>query len=111
MVGCEVAVPRAMVKNALYWGTPDDVVPRLIAEVEAGARHLALCNYVGFLSRADAPAATQALLEVARHRYAGEPFVQVVAAERGRGPHTRWAKRSGTVAIRSEWPSTSPSAT
>jgi alkanesulfonate monooxygenase SsuD/methylene tetrahydromethanopterin reductase-like flavin-dependent oxidoreductase (luciferase family) len=59
-------VPREMVRNALYWGTPDDVVPKLIAEVEAGARHLALCNYVGFLSRADAPAATQALLEVAR---------------------------------------------
>ena len=59
-------VPREMVKHALYWGTPDDVVPRLVAEVEAGARHLALCNYVGFISRADAPAATQALIEVAR---------------------------------------------
>jgi alkanesulfonate monooxygenase SsuD/methylene tetrahydromethanopterin reductase-like flavin-dependent oxidoreductase (luciferase family) len=59
-------VPRAMVENALYWGTPDDVVPRIVAEVEAGARHFALCNYVGFLSRADAPAATQALLDVVR---------------------------------------------
>jgi alkanesulfonate monooxygenase SsuD/methylene tetrahydromethanopterin reductase-like flavin-dependent oxidoreductase (luciferase family) len=59
-------VPRAMVENALYWGTPDEVVPRIVAEVEAGARHFALCNYVGFLSRADAPEATKALLEVAR---------------------------------------------
>ena len=59
-------VPRDMVKNALYWGTPDDVVPHLVAEVEAGARHFALCNYVGFISRADAPAATQALVEVVR---------------------------------------------
>lgn len=38
----------------------------MIAEVEAGARHFALCNYVGFISRGDAPAATQALLEVVR---------------------------------------------
>jgi hypothetical protein len=38
----------------VYWGTPDDVAPRIVAEVEAGARHLALCSYVGFLSRADA---------------------------------------------------------
>ena len=28
--------------------------------------HFALCNYVGFLSRADAPVAAQELLEVAR---------------------------------------------
>jgi alkanesulfonate monooxygenase SsuD/methylene tetrahydromethanopterin reductase-like flavin-dependent oxidoreductase (luciferase family) len=55
-----------MVRNALYAGTPDDVAPRIDAEVEAGARHFALCNYVGFLSREDAPAATQALLEVIR---------------------------------------------
>lgn len=46
-------VPREMVRNALYWGTPDDVAPRIIAEVEAGARHFALCTYVGFISRAD----------------------------------------------------------
>jgi len=59
-------VPRDMVRHALYWGTPDEVAPRLVAEVQAGARHLALCNYVGFLSRADPPAATQALLDVIR---------------------------------------------
>jgi phthiodiolone/phenolphthiodiolone dimycocerosates ketoreductase len=59
-------VPREMVQHALYWGTPDDIVPRLIEEVEAGVRHFALCNYVGFLSRADAPESTRALVEVAR---------------------------------------------
>jgi alkanesulfonate monooxygenase SsuD/methylene tetrahydromethanopterin reductase-like flavin-dependent oxidoreductase (luciferase family) len=59
-------VPRDMVRHALYSGTPEDVAPRLIAEVEAGVRHFALCNYVGFLSRADAPAATAALLDVVR---------------------------------------------
>ena len=59
-------VPREMVRNAVYWGTPDDIVPHLIAEVEAGVRHFALCNYVGFLSRGDAPVATSALAEVAR---------------------------------------------
>jgi phthiodiolone/phenolphthiodiolone dimycocerosates ketoreductase len=59
-------VPPDMVRNAVYAGTPDEIAPRLAAEVEAGARHLALCNYVGFISRADAPAATQALLDVAR---------------------------------------------
>jgi phthiodiolone/phenolphthiodiolone dimycocerosates ketoreductase len=59
-------VPRDMVKAALHWGTADDIAPRLIAEVEAGVRHFALCNYVGFISRADAPAATRELLEVAR---------------------------------------------
>jgi phthiodiolone/phenolphthiodiolone dimycocerosates ketoreductase len=59
-------VPREMVRNALYCGTAAEVAPRLIAEVEAGVRHFALCNYVGFLSRADAPAATQELLEVVR---------------------------------------------
>ena len=48
-------VPRAMVRHALHCGTPDDVVPRLVAQVHAGVRHFALCNYVGFLSRADAP--------------------------------------------------------
>jgi hypothetical protein len=55
-----------MVEAALYWGTADDVTPRLIEEVEAGVRHFALCNYVGFLSRADAPAAVGELLEIAR---------------------------------------------
>jgi len=59
-------VPRDMVRHALYWGTPDDVVPRLVAEVEAGVRHFALCNYVGFLSRAEAPAGIAALVEVVR---------------------------------------------
>jgi len=59
-------VPRDMVKASLYWGTADDVAPRIIAEVEAGVRHFALCNYVGFLSRAEAPAAAQELLEIAR---------------------------------------------
>jgi len=73
-------VPRDMVKHALYWGTPDDVVPRLIAEVEAGARHFALCNYVGFISRADAPAATQALLEVVRRVRARFPELARVPA-------------------------------
>ena len=33
-------------------------------EIEAGARHLALCNYVGFISRAEAPAATAELLKL-----------------------------------------------
>jgi alkanesulfonate monooxygenase SsuD/methylene tetrahydromethanopterin reductase-like flavin-dependent oxidoreductase (luciferase family) len=73
-------VPRDMVKHALYWGTPDDVVPRLIAEVEAGARHFALCNYVGGISRADAPAATQALLEVVRRVRACFPELARVPA-------------------------------
>ena len=59
-------VPRDMVKAALYWGSADDVAPRLIEEVEAGVRHFALCNYVGFLSRADAPAAIGELREIAR---------------------------------------------
>jgi alkanesulfonate monooxygenase SsuD/methylene tetrahydromethanopterin reductase-like flavin-dependent oxidoreductase (luciferase family) len=59
-------VPRDMVRHALYAGTPDDVVPRLVAEVRAGARHFALCNYVGFLSRAEAPAGIGALVEVVR---------------------------------------------
>jgi len=58
-------VPRAMVEHAVYWGTAEDVLPKLVAEVEAGARHLALCNYVGFLSRADAPAATAELVKLA----------------------------------------------
>jgi len=57
-------VPRAMVEAALYCGTAEDVVPKLAAEIEAGTRHLALCNYVGFLSRADAPAATAELAKV-----------------------------------------------
>jgi hypothetical protein len=34
--------------------------------VKAGARHFALCNYVGFLSRAEAPAGIGALVEVVR---------------------------------------------
>jgi alkanesulfonate monooxygenase SsuD/methylene tetrahydromethanopterin reductase-like flavin-dependent oxidoreductase (luciferase family) len=76
-------VPRDMVKHALYWGTPDDVVPRLVAEVEAGARHFALCNYVGFLSRADAPAATQALLEVVRRVKARFPALAQAPATVG----------------------------
>jgi phthiodiolone/phenolphthiodiolone dimycocerosates ketoreductase len=59
-------VPRDMVRHALYAGTPDDVVPRLVAEVKAGARHFALCNYVGFLSRAEAPAGIGALVDVVR---------------------------------------------
>jgi len=59
-------VPREMVRAVLYAGTADDIAPRLIAEVEAGVRHFALCNYVGFLSRADAPAATRELLEVVK---------------------------------------------
>jgi alkanesulfonate monooxygenase SsuD/methylene tetrahydromethanopterin reductase-like flavin-dependent oxidoreductase (luciferase family) len=59
-------VPLEMVRHALYAGTPDEIIPRLAAEIDAGARHFALCNYVGFLSRAEAPAATGALLEVVR---------------------------------------------
>ena len=47
-------VPRAMVEASLHVGTAEDVAPNIAAEIEAGARHLALCNYVGFLSRADA---------------------------------------------------------
>ena len=73
-------VPRDMVKHALYWGTADDIVPRLVAEVEAGARHFALCNYVGFLSRADAPAGTAALLDVARRVRARFPELARVPA-------------------------------
>jgi hypothetical protein len=73
-------VPRQMVQHALYWGTPDDVVPHLIAEVEAGARHFALCNYVGFLSRADAPAATAALVEVMRRVRARFPALAATPA-------------------------------
>ena len=53
-----------MVEAAVYAGTAEDVAPRIAAEIEAGARHLALCNYVGFISRADAPAATAELLEL-----------------------------------------------
>ena len=52
----------------------------LIAEVEAGARHFALCNYVGFLSRADAPAATAALLEVVRRVRARFPALAAAPA-------------------------------
>jgi hypothetical protein len=59
-------VPRAMVEAAVYAGTADEVAARLIPEVEAGARHLALCNYVGFLSRAEARTAMEELLTVAR---------------------------------------------
>jgi phthiodiolone/phenolphthiodiolone dimycocerosates ketoreductase len=59
-------VPRDMVRAALYAGTAEEVAARIIPEIEAGARHVALCNYVGFLSRADAPVATTELLEVAR---------------------------------------------
>jgi hypothetical protein len=55
-----------MVENALYWGTAEDVAPKLVAEIEAGARHLALCNYVGFLSRAEAPAGTAELVKLAK---------------------------------------------
>ena len=73
-------VPREMVEAALYWGTADDVAPRLIEQVEAGARHFALCNYVGFVSRADAPAATAELLEVTRRVRARFPEL---AAEPG----------------------------
>jgi len=58
-------VPRDMVKAALHWGTAEDVAPRLAAEIEAGARHVVLCNYVGFISRADAPAATAELAKLA----------------------------------------------
>ena len=76
-------VPRAMVQAALYTGTADEIAPRLIAEVEAGVRHFALCNYVGFLSRADAPAATQELLEVARRVRARFPDLAAVPATIG----------------------------
>jgi hypothetical protein len=72
-----------MVKNALYWGTPDDIVPKITAEVEAGARHFALCNYVGFISRAEAPAATQALLEVRRRVRARFPDLAALPATLG----------------------------
>ena len=51
-------VPRAMVEAAVYAGAAEEIAPRIAAEIGAGARHFALCNYVGFLSRADAPAAT-----------------------------------------------------
>jgi len=57
-------VPRAMVEASVYAGTAEDVAPRIAADIEAGARHLALCNYVGFISRADAPAATAELLKL-----------------------------------------------
>ena len=76
-------VPRAMVQNALYAGTADEIAPRLIAEVEAGVRHLALCNYVGFLSRADAPLATRELLEVARRVRARFPELAALPATIG----------------------------
>ena len=76
-------VPRDMVRHALYAGTPDDVVPRIVAEVQAGARHFALCNYVGFLSRADAPAATAALVEVVRRVRAAFPDLAAAPAVLG----------------------------
>jgi phthiodiolone/phenolphthiodiolone dimycocerosates ketoreductase len=76
-------VPRAMVRHALHCGTPDDIVPRLVAEVHAGVRHFALCNYVGFLSRAEAPAATQALIEVARRVRAEFPHLASLPATIG----------------------------
>ena len=57
-------VPRAMVEASVYAGTAEDVAPGIAADIEAGARHLALCNYVGFISRADAPAATAELLKL-----------------------------------------------
>jgi hypothetical protein len=72
-----------MVKAALYWGTADDIVPRLIAEVEAGVRHFALCNYVGFISRAAAPAATQELREVARRVRARFPDLAALSTMLG----------------------------
>jgi len=59
-------VPRAMVENSVYFGSAEDVLPRLVAEIEAGVRHLALCNYVGFLSRAEAPAGTAELVKLRR---------------------------------------------
>jgi len=52
------------VEAAVYAGTAEDVAPRIAAEIDAGARHLALCNYVGFISRVDAPAATMELLKL-----------------------------------------------
>jgi hypothetical protein len=67
-------VPRAMVDASVYAGTAEDVAPRIAAEIEAGARHLALCNYVGFISHADAPAATAELLKlraILRARFPG----------------------------------------
>jgi phthiodiolone/phenolphthiodiolone dimycocerosates ketoreductase len=57
-------VPRDMVKNALHWGTAEEVAAKLAAEIEAGVRHVALCNYVGFLSRADAGVATLELAKI-----------------------------------------------
>jgi len=83
-------VPRDMVRHALYWGTPDEVAPRLVAEVQAGARHLALCNYVGFISRADAPAATLELHEVARRVRAR--FIDLASRPPVLGVIAAWAR-------------------
>jgi N-acetyl-gamma-glutamyl-phosphate reductase len=42
---------------------------------------------------------TNRLLEAARAAYAGEPFVRVVAPEKGRGPHTAWATASNLAFV------------
>ena len=39
------------------------------------------------------------LYEAARASYDGEPFVRVVATEKGRGPHTRWATGSNLAFV------------
>src|SRR5262249_28414746 len=59
------AVPRAMVKAALHWGTAEDVAPRLAAEIEAGAGHVGPCNYVGLPSPARPPAGAPGLAKLA----------------------------------------------
>jgi N-acetyl-gamma-glutamyl-phosphate reductase len=39
------------------------------------------------------------LYEAARAMYRDEPFVKVMPAEKGRSPHTRWAKGSNLVFV------------
>ncbi len=40
---------------------------------------------------------TQQLYAAAQTAYANEPFVKIVAAEKGRGPHTKWASGSNLI--------------
>ena len=40
---------------------------------------------------------TAQLYAAAESAYRGEPFVKIVAAERGRGPHTKWASGSNLI--------------
>ncbi|MBS0336604.1 MAG: N-acetyl-gamma-glutamyl-phosphate reductase [Proteobacteria bacterium] len=42
---------------------------------------------------------TAKLYAAAEAMYAGEPFVKIVATEKGRGPHTKWASGSNLIFI------------